>query len=136
MYKLKIYCTAIKQLSFNNCKITKKIYKDIILRLQLHNFSFVDKLYILYKHSNDFTVKSIEFSINRELTEIEITEFIKILQTNGFSSKHNTAVQFIEISTNNVIYSYDFTTLNRINDMQQNRHKNKSSYTHNTLYIK
>ena len=49
MYKIRINCTTQNDLTFNNQKIDKKTYDDIIIKLQPYDIEYIHSVIILYK---------------------------------------------------------------------------------------
>ena len=70
MYKIKIGCTDKDELSFRGKKIKMNGYATIVSKLS--NNDYIDIIQIVSKkhEKNDFTTKTIEFFINRELDEM------------------------------------------------------------------
>ena len=59
MYKIRINCTTLEELSFNNKKINEEIYNDINIKLSPYNIKYIDSIIILYKTNyNNFIYKT------------------------------------------------------------------------------
>ena len=104
-YKIKINCTDIKELSYNNFKITNRDRK----KYKFDDINYVDEVYVLHRKliKKNFTLKSLEFIINKLLDINELQDFLIILKNKGFRSDNNTTVEFIDITeNNNYIYLY------------------------------
>ena len=104
-YKIKINCTDIKELSYNNFEITNKDRK----KYKFDDINYVDEVYVLHRKliKKNFTLKSLEFIINKLLDINELQDFLIILKNKGFRSDNNTTVEFIDITeNNNYIYLY------------------------------
>ena len=71
LYKIKIDCTSINNLSFDNKKINKKQYFKIHNLLNPNIFEYIDSIIILHKKFKNITIKTLEFLCNRELDLVE-----------------------------------------------------------------
>jgi hypothetical protein len=144
-YKCKCNCTSIEQLNFKGLDICKKrIQNEIIRDLQPDNIEYIQKIQIVTKEIRvirrgiemPFTLKTIEFLLNRELDELEFLEFIHKLKDVGFNSSiENSPIQFINMSTLpiTIMFDYNFST-EVANEPEIHRSgQNRSSY--NTLEI-
>jgi hypothetical protein len=121
-YKCKCNCTSIEQLNFNGRDICKKrIQNEIIHDLQPDNIEYIQKIQIVTKKitvrrmgiEKPFTLKTIEFLLDRELDELEFLEFIHKLKDVGFSSSiEKSPIQFINTSTLpiTIMFDYNFST--------------------------
>ena len=114
-YKIKINCTEIQQLSYNNSKITNKDKE----KYKFDDINYIDEVYVLYRKiiKENFILKSLEFIINKSLDIEELQDFLKILKNKGFSSDNNTTVEFIDITDNNnhnYLYKIRYNTLKKI----------------------
>ena len=56
MYKIRLGCTSKDNLCFNGKKITKKLYTQILNKLQPENIDYIETISILYKTSNKSTI--------------------------------------------------------------------------------
>jgi len=101
MYKIRINCTNPDQLAFNNNPINKKSYKEIHDKLQPNNIDYIDSVIILHKKTKKnnkiFTLKTLEFLCNKEISEYQFEELIQKMIEIGFYSKDNRPIQFIYI---------------------------------------
>jgi hypothetical protein len=147
-YKCKCNCTSIEQLNFKGRKINNKIaYDAIVSDLQPDNIEYIQQIQIVTKKitvrrmgiEKPFTLKTIEFLLNRELDELEFLEFIHKLKSVGFNSSiENSPIQFINTSTLpiTIMFDYNFST-EVANEHEIHRRersgRNKSSY--NTVEI-
>ena len=114
-YKIKINCTGIKQLSYNNSKITNKDFE----KYNFDDINYIDELYVLYRKiiKENFILKSLEFIINKSLDIKELQDFLIILKNKGFRSDNNTPVEIIDITDNNnhnYLYKIRYNTLKKI----------------------
>lgn len=121
-YKCKCKCTSIEELNFKGRKINNKIaYNAIVRDLQPDNIEYIQKIQIVTKEIRvirreiemPFTLKTIEFLLNRELDELEFLEFIHKLKDVGFNSSiENSPIQFINMSTLpiTIMFDYNFST--------------------------
>ena len=114
-YKIKINCTGIKQLSYNNSKITNKDFE----KYNFDDINYIDEVYILYRKiiKENFILKSLEFIINKSLDINELQDFLIILKNKGFSSDNNIPVEIIDITDNNnhiYLYKIRYNTLKKI----------------------
>jgi len=136
MSKIKIGCTDKDELSFGGKKIKKNIHATIISKLT--NNDYIDIIQIVYKKhkKNDFTTKTIEFFINRQLDEIEYILFIAKLKDAGFHSEKDINIQLINTKSNDVIFDYKFTSMCKNEIIRFNKRKNKSIYTTQQIYKK
>jgi len=136
MSKIKIGCTDKDELSFGGKKIKKNGYATIISKLT--NNDYIDIIQIVYKKhkKNDFTTKTIEFFINRQLDEIEYILFIAKLKDAGFRSEKDINIQLINTKSNDVIFDYKFTSMCKNEIIRFDKRKNKSIYTTQQIYKK
>lgn len=136
MYKIKIGCTAKDELSLCGKKIKTNGYTTIVSKLT--NNDYIDIIQIVYKKhkKNDFTTKTIEFFINRELDEIEYILFIAKLKDAGFRSEKDINIQLINTKSNDVIFDYKFTSMCKNEIIRFDKRKNKSIYTTQQIYKK
>ncbi len=135
-YRIKMYCTAADELLFNNNKITKHVGNDIITSMMPN--ANMKEIFILHKNKkvckNRFYIKSIEFSSDIGMTEIEFISFIKHMQEAGFYSKRDSNIKFID--KNVTVYNYSFQTIQKQHVEKRQYKRNTSSYSHVTLYKK
>lgn len=136
MYKIKIGCTAKDDLSLCGKKIKTNGYTTIVSKLT--NNDYIDIIQIVSKkqEKNDFTTKTIEFFINRELDEIEYILFIAKLKDAGFCSEKDINIQLINTKSNDVIFDYKFTSMCKNEIIKFKKQKNKSIYTTQQIYKK
>ena len=150
-YKCKCKCTSIEQLAFKGRKINNKIaYDAIVSDLQPDNIAFIQQIQIVTKEIRvrrmgremPFTLKTIEFLLNRELNELEFVEFIHKLKDVGFSSSiENNPIQFINMSTLpiTIMFDYDFSTeVANEPDIYRRRRSGRSgqnNFSYNTVEI-
>jgi len=136
MYKIKIGCTAKDELSLCGKKIKTNGYTTIVSKLT--NNDYIDIIQIVSKkhEKNDFTTKTIEFFINRELDEIEYILFIAKLKDAGFRSEKDINIQLINTKSNDVIFDYKFTSMCKNEIIRFDKRKNKSIYTTQQIYKK
>ena len=149
-YKCKCNCTSIEQLAFKGRKINNKIaYDAIVSDLQPDNITFIQQIQIVTKKITvrrmgiemPFTLKTIEFLLNRELDELEFVEFIHKLKSVGFSSSiENNPIQFINMSTLpiTIMFDYDFST-EVANEPEIHRRRSgrsgQNNFSYNTVEI-
>ena len=150
-YKCKCNCTSIEQLAFKGRKINNKIaYDAIVSDLQPDNITFIQQIQIVTKKITvrrmgiemPFTLKTIEFLLNRELNELEFVEFIHKLKSVGFSSSiENNPIQFINTSTLpiTIMFDYNFSTeIANEPDIHRRRRSGRSgqnNFSYNTVEI-
>ena len=114
-YKIKINCTEIQQLSYNNSKITNKDFE----KYNFDDINYIDEVYVLHRKliKENFILKALEFIINKLLDINELQDFLIILKNKGFRSDNNTTVEFIDITENNnhnYLYKIRYNTLKKI----------------------
>lgn len=147
-YKCKCNCTHIEQLSFKGRKINNKIaYDAIVSDLHPDNIEYIQQVQIVTKQiskmirgrESPFTLKTIEFLLNRELDELEFVEFIHKLKDVGFSSSiENNPIQFINTSTLpiTIMFDYNFSTeIANEPDIHRRRRSGQNNYSYNTVEI-
>ena len=147
-YKCKCKCTSIEQLAFKGSKINNKIsYDAIVSDLQPDNIEYIQKIQIVTKEIREmrrgivspFTLKTIEFLLNRELNELEFVEFIHKLKDVGFSSSiENSPIQFINTSTSpiTIMFDYNFSTeIANEPDIHRRRRSGQNNSSYNTYEI-
>lgn len=147
-YKCKCKCTSIEQLAFKGRKINNKIaYDAIVSDLQPDNIEYIQQIQIVTKEIREmrrgivspFTLKTIEFLLNRELNELEFVDFIHKLKSIGFSSSiENNPIQFINTSTLpiTIMFDYNFSTevANEPDIHRRRSGRNNSSYNTCEIY--
>ena len=133
-YKIKINCTDIKELSYNNSKITNKDRK----KYKFDDINYVDEVYVLHRKliKENFILKSLEFIINKSLDIKELQDFLIILKNKGFRSDNNTTVEFIDITDNNnhnYLYKIRYNTY-EISKYSNIINKRKSKYSQHEIF--
>jgi len=139
MYKIKIGCTTKDELSLCGKKIKTNGYTTIVSKLTNNDdIQIIQIIQIVSKkhENNDFTTKTIEFFINRELDEIEYILFIAKLKDAGFRSEKDINIQLINTKSNDVIFDYKFTSMCKNEIIRFDKRKNKSIYTTQQIYKK
>jgi hypothetical protein len=140
MYKIRINCTNPDQLAFNNNPINKKSYKEIHDKLQPNNIDYIDSVIILHKKTKKnnkiFTLKTLEFLCNKEISEYQFEELIQKMIEIGFYSKDNRPIQFIYIDNNlfTTKHNYDFNSCKPTEVEPRKKNKNQSNYSQEYLY--
>jgi len=136
MYKIRIGCTEENDLSFCGEKINMKGYTSIVSELTKNDY--IEIIQVLYKkhEKDDFTTKTIEFFINRELDEIEYILFIAKMKDARFRSEKNINIQLINTDQNKIIFDYKFTSMCKNKIIMFEKRKNKSIYTTQQIYKK
>ena len=144
-YKCKCNCTSIEQLAFKGRKINNKIaYDAIVSDLQPDNIAFIQQIQIVTKKIREmrrgivspFTLKTIEFLLNRELNELEFVEFIHKLKDVGFSSSiENNPIQFINTSTLPITIMFDYNFSNEIANEPDIHRSGQNNSSYNTYEI-
>ena len=136
-YKIKINCTEIQQLSYNNSKITNKDKE----KYKFDDINYVDEVYVLKRKliKKKFILKSLEFIINKSLDIKELKDFLKILKNKGFRSDNNTTVEFIDITENNnhnYLYKIRYNTYDEISNYSNIiiKRKNTSKYSQKEIF--
>jgi len=136
-YKIKINCTGIKQLSYNNSKITNKDFE----KYNFDDINYIDEVYVLYRKiiKENFILKSLEFIINKSLDIEELQDFLIILKNKGFSSDNNTPVEIIDITENNnhnYLYKIRYNTYDEISNYSNIiiKRKNTSKYSQKEIF--
>lgn len=114
-YKIKISCTDITELQFNNKPINNKNYKSIIYWLVPEEDNRIEYINISHRsvYGTNFCVKELEIFFNTQLTELEFEQYIKKMINLSFYSKINNYIEFINTKLNRVIHRYDFMTIKR-----------------------
>jgi len=122
VYKIRIRCTSMNELSFKGKCIG--IGKCNSLLRQFMNeldVSYVDKIVLIHrrpaytdrnnKKKRGFTRKSLEFILTDDIDKETFLYFIAFMKESGFASDTDTEIQLIDMDTNDVCYSYHFTSL-------------------------
>jgi len=133
-FKIRIGCTSIEQLSFNNKKISKNNFMCVF-------DSNITKLIILYKTLDKVTTKTLEFICDKELNKEEFENFIKTMKDCGFkTTSPENKIQFINMNTKpfTPLFNYTFmeSTNVGLNKLPLSKKKNRSSYKTVTIYSK
>jgi hypothetical protein len=136
MYKIRIGCTEENDLSFCGEKINMKGYTSIVSELTKNDY--IEIIQVLYKKhkKNNFTTKTIEFFINRELDEIEYILFIAKMKDAEFRSEKNINIQLINTDQNKIIFDYKFTSMCKNKIIMSEKRKNNSIYKTQQIYKK
>jgi hypothetical protein len=139
MYKIRIMCTNANELAYNKTLINKKSYKEIHDKTQPNNIDYIDSVIILHKKTKKnnkiFTLKSLEFLCNKEISEYQFEELIQKMIEIGFSSNKKGIIQFID-GKGNIIYNYDFNSCKSTEVEPRKKNKNQSNYSQQYLYKK
>ena len=133
-FKIRIQCTSIEQLTFNNKKISKKNEMCVF-------DSNIKKIIILYKTLDKVTTKTLEFICDKELNKEEFEDFIKTMKDCGFkTTSPKNKIQFINMNTKpfTTLFNYTFMESTNIglNKLPLSKKKNRSSYKTVTVYSK
>ena len=132
-FKIRIECTSIKQLSFNNKEILKKNEMCVF-------DSNIKKIIILYKTLDKFTTtKTLEFICDKELNKEEFEDFIKTMKDCGFkTTSPKIKIQFINMNTKpfTPLFNYTFMDVKIAELDASSKKKNRSSYKTVTVYSK
>jgi len=133
-YKIKISCTSVKKLCYNNKKITNKLNLEKLI----NNNDYIKKALILYKKINGcpFTTKTLEFICDNKLSKMDFEIFIKEMKMNGFNSNNNTKIYFINTTNNETLYNYDFSSVCKVDIIKSKGKPNNSTYHIQILYKK
>jgi hypothetical protein len=145
-YKCKCNCTSIEQFNYKGRDIcNKRIHNEIINDLQPDNIEYIQKIQIVTKEirvirrgvESPYTLKTIEFLLNRELEELEFLEFIHKLKSVGFSSSiKNNHIQLINTSTLPITIMFDYNFITEVANKPEiyRSGRNNSSYNTNEIY--
>jgi hypothetical protein len=135
MFKIRISCTNLDDLTFNKKKICKKNYNTINNKLQPENIDYITSIIILHKKikGKKMTCKTLEFICN-EINETQFIEFIQIMKNNDYYSNNNNIIQLID-NNNIIILNYDFKTCIKT-DIIQKKKRFKWGYSTECLYKK
>lgn len=135
-FKIATYCTSIDQLNLNGKPIKKSSDMN---PLKLKTIDYLKIAELQYKRKLGFTLKSLQFKFNRELSEDEFVSFIKKMKESGYKTnrkKHQ--IVFIETTQNKeykIKYSYDYVTVKTLCYPYKHTGKvNKWSYATKILY--
>ena len=157
-FKIRIYCNdkiERKEIMLLKKKpINKKTFNPLILR----SVEYIESIILLFKtfggywdNNNQkfiepFTVKSLEFHCNREISEDEFKKFINRMKSSGYKSKSKINPHKIEfVAIDNIdgqtkyspLITYDFLTCKQIENFYFLKRTNKSySYSNQKLYVK
>lgn len=137
-FKIATYCTSIDQLNLNGKPIKKSSDMN---SLKLKTIDYLKIAELQYKRKLGFTLKSLQFKFNRELSEDEFVSFIKKMKESGYkTNRKEHQIVFIETTQNKeykIKYSYDYVTVKTM--CYPYKHKdtvNKWSYATKILYKK
>ena len=108
-----------------------------------------------------FVKKSLQFLCNREITESEFKDFINIMKNNNFKAisdndvrsityingqmhvnksqhkkKSHCLIQFVNTTTNKIIYNYDFISGQPVEEIANKSYKTKYTYHEELLWRK
>jgi hypothetical protein len=134
-FKARIECTSVEQLNFNGYAVDTH---NIIELLQPENIDYVERIQIVCRKRIDinYTLKSLEFFISKELEEQEFADLIRRMKDCGFrSDSRNSRIQFLDIRTTpmKLLYDYNFRTEkpNSLTGLQAKANR----YTYNTKVL-
>jgi hypothetical protein len=119
-FKCRIDCTSVEQLNFNGSDVdTPANYNNFLGLLQQENIAYIKGIQIVCRKRIDinYTLKSLEFFISKELEEHQFADFVRIMKDCGFrSNSRNNRIQFLEFLDNGsttpmkLLYDYNFRT--------------------------
>ena len=141
-FKIATYCTSIDELNLNGKPIKKSSDMN---PLNLKTIDYLKIAELQYKRKLGFTLKSLQFKFNRELSEDEFVSFIKKMKESGYkTNRKEHQIVFIETTQNKesqnkeykIKYSYDYLTLKRLHPYKHTDKVNKWSYATKILYKK
>jgi hypothetical protein len=138
-FKARIECTSVEQLNFNGYAVdTHTIYNNLLGSLQPENIDYIKGIQIVCRKKVDtnYTLKSLEIFISKELEEQEFADLICRMIDCGFrSDSRNNRIQFLETSTTpmTLLYDYNFRTghPNNLTELQAKANR----YIYNTKVI-
>jgi len=105
--------------------------------MNLPSYNYISKSNIVYKNHNKFTTKFLEFYCDKLINEKQFKKFIKKMHNVGFNSTNGDVnVEFIDISTNNNIYCYNFQTIKESECNDYIKRKNTSRYFTQNIFTK
>lgn len=136
-FKIATYCTSIDQLNLNGKPIKKSSDMN---PLKLKTIDYLKIAELQYKRKLGFTLKSLQFKFNRELSEDEFVSFIKKMKESGYkTNRKEHQIVFIETTQNKeykIKYSYDYVTVKTLFSYKHTDKVNKWSYATKILYKK
>ena len=135
-YKIKILCTQLNDLSFNEYKINEKLTNKINELLKPEETDFIDNIIVLYKKNDSIIIKSLEFFCNREITKKELEDYLIDMYNCGFKSKNDVNVDLINTKTNDILLRIGYDTFIHKKIKPYTKQKNNSSYTIHKIYNK
>ena len=118
-FKCRIECTSVEQLNFNGSDVdTHTNYNNLLGLLQPENIAYIKGIQIVCRKRIDinYTLKSLEFFISKELEESEFADLIHRMKDCGFRSdsrsSRSSRIQFLDTNTTpmTLLYDYNFTT--------------------------
>jgi hypothetical protein len=140
MYKIKIPCTNRFQLNYHNKLIRTKISDEISDSLLLTENVSIERMSIVYKmfpkKNYVFTTISLEILSREKFTLQQVQNIIKNMRNNGFYSKENVPVQFIETNTNKILYVIGFQNGTQNTIPVYGHNKNISKYFTKNMWIR
>jgi hypothetical protein len=109
-FKARIECTSVEQLNFNGSDVdTHTNYNNLLGLLQPENIDYVERIRIY----TNYTLKSLEIYISKELEESEFADLIRRMKDCGFrSDSRNNRIQFLDTRAipMTLLYDYNFTS--------------------------
>jgi len=132
-YLIKIQCTSHEQLCYNNSKIKKNNIIQLKILELINNYDYITSALIVYKKLNKFSTKTLEFTCNKEINEIEFSNFIQTMLDYGFYSYNNNTIKFFNYNEENrinLILEFNYQLNQKIISKPiTKKFKNKSSYS-------
>lgn len=142
-YKIRISCTSNGDLYYKNEDFPRENYNKLNFEPLLNTIDFIDKVLILHKKvhtkNNMILTKSLEFmcECNTEVSVIDFENFIRELQTFGFSSNSFNTIHLIKLNDYEpyeTILNYKFQSITNVKIKPRKRTANKSIYHSQFLY--
>lgn len=142
MYKIKIPCTSKRDLTYFDKSLRSKISNPFCDHIYLKENPSIERISIVYKkfpkkNGEIFTTCCIEILSGTKYTLKQVKNIIKNMRENGFSSKTNVSVQYIDTKTNDTLYEIGFQDGSKKNvAIKTSRYKNVSKYFTKNMWIR
>ena len=131
MYKIKILCTELK---YNNKKILPYNCDDLIDKLNIPSYGYINQCTFVFKTLDGFTNKILEMACDTKITELQLKRLLKKLHKVGVVGEGK--IEFIDALQMETLYKYSFKTQKALQIKEKKTRRNRSQYSTRMMYKK